>query len=174
LFDGKTLTGWRPQGGGTFTVIDGAIRGMSAENDPRVAMLMSDESFTDLTVRLKAKVVKGNSGFFVRTSKENMAAYEVEIDEAKGTGGFWETGPTGRKWVTGPSDNGPAKAGEWNEITASLHGHRIVFHVNGMKTMELLNDTQGRTEGVLGLQAHGSRRPTEVWFKDIEVMRKAR
>jgi hypothetical protein len=174
LWDGKTLAGWKAQGGGTFSIADGAIRGLSAADDPRVAMLMSDAAYGDLTVRLKAKMVQGNSGFFVRTSKENMAAYEVEIDEAKGTGGFWETGPNGRKWVTGPSDNGPARAGEFNEITASLHAHRIVFQVNGIKTMELLNDTPGRTEGHLGLQAHGSRRPTEVWFKDLELLVKAR
>ena len=25
-------------------------------------------------------------------------------------------------------------------------------------------------EGVLGLQAHGSKKPTEVWFKEIEIL----
>jgi hypothetical protein len=133
-------------------------------------MLLSKRSFQDLTVRLRFKMIKGNSGFFVRTDPANMAAYEVEIDEAKGTGGFWETGPNGRKWVSGPPDNAAVKAGEWNELTASLHGRRIVFHVNGAKTMELPDDRQGRLEGVLGLQTHGSKRPTEIWFKDIALL----
>jgi len=170
IWDGKTLAGWTPQGGGKFTIEDGAIHAQSLPDDPRIGMLISDQSFQDLTVRLRFKMIKGNSGFFVRTAKDNLAAYEVEIDEAKGTGGFWETGPIGRKWVTGPSDNAAVKAGDWNELTASLHGHRIAFHVNGIRTMFLPDDTQGRTEGHLGLQAHGSRRSTEIWFKDIAVL----
>jgi hypothetical protein len=170
LWDGKTVNGWKKQGGGEWSIVDGAIRGASLPEDTRVAMLLSEQSFTDLTVRLRYKMTKGNSGFFVRTDPSNMAAYEVEIDEAKGTGGFWETGPNGRKWVTGPEDNAAVKSGDWNELVASLHGHRIVFHVNGARTLFLPDDTAGRTEGVLGLQAHGSRRPTEMFFKDIEVL----
>jgi hypothetical protein len=172
LWDGKTLAGWspRPNSGGSFTVDDGAILAHSVDGDERIGMLLSDLSLTDFTVRLKFRMTKGNSGFFVRTDRTNMAAYEVEIDEFKGTGGFWETGPTGRKWVTGPEDNGSAKLNEWNELTASLHGHRIVFHVNGRKTLDLPNDTKGRTEGILGLQTHGSKKPTEIRFKDIELL----
>jgi hypothetical protein len=170
LWDGKTMAGWTPRGGGRFTIEDGAIHARSVEGDERIGYLVSDQSWTDSTTRLRFKMVKGNSGYFVRSAKENLAAYEVEIDELKGTGGFWETGPGGRKWVTGPEDNGSAAGGEWNEMTASLHGHRIVFHVNGRKTLDLPNDTQGRLEGHIALQTHGSKKPTEVWFKDMAVL----
>lgn len=170
LWDGKTMTGWSPRGGGRFTIEDGAIHARSVDGDERIGYLVSDQSWTDSTTRVRFKMVKGNSGYFVRSAKDNLAAYEVEIDELKGTGGFWETGPGGRKWVTGPEDNGGAVNGEWNEMTASMRGHRIVFHVNGRKTLDLPNDTQGRLEGHLALQTHGSKRPTEVWFKDIAVL----
>lgn len=169
LWDGKTFSGWKPQGGGHFGIEDGAIHAHSVDGDEKVGMLVSELSLTDFTVRLKFKMERGNSGFFVRTDPKTLAAYEVEIDEKKGTGGFWETGPGGRKWVTGPEDNGTVKPGEWNELTASLHGHRAVFHVNGATTLYLPNDTQGRTGGVLALQTHGARR-TSVWFKDIELL----
>jgi hypothetical protein len=164
------MTGWKHAGGGTSEIVDGAFKIASKADDPRIAMVLSEQSFKDLTVRLQFKIVKGNSGFFVRTDPSNMAAYEVEVDEIKRTGGFWETGPNGRKWVTGPDDNKAVRAGEWNQLTASLHGHRIVFHVNDTKTLELPEDAQGRLEGVLGLQAHGSKNPTEVWFKSIQVL----
>ncbi len=170
LWDGKTMAGWTPRGGGKFTIEDGAIHAQSVDGDERIGYMVSDQSWTDSTTRVRFKMVKGNSGYFVRSDKGNLAAYEVEIDEIKGTGGFWETGPTGRKWVTGPEDNGSAIGGEWNEMTASLHGHRIVFHVNGRKTLDLPNDTQGRLEGHIALQTHGSKKPTEVWFKDVAVL----
>ena len=170
LWDGKTMTGWTPRGGGEFTIEEGAIHARSVDGDERIGYLVSDQSWGDSTTRLQFKMVKGNSGYFVRSDKTNLAAYEVEIDESKGTGGFWETGPGGRKWVTGPEDNGGAVGSEWNEMTASLHGHRIVFHVNGRTTLNLPDDTAGRVDGHIALQTHGSKKPTEVWFKDIAVL----
>ncbi len=167
LWNGKDLEGWAARGGGSWKVEEGAIHGASTPADDRVAFLVSDASFKDLTVRLKFKILKGNSGFFVRADREKLAAYEVEIDEAARTGGFWETG--GRNWVTGPEDNAAVVPNDWNELTASLHGHRIVFHLNGVKTVDLPDDVRGRLEGHLALQAHG-RRPTDVWFKDVEIL----
>jgi hypothetical protein len=76
--------------------------------------------------------------------------------------------------VTGPEDNAGVAANDWNELAASLHGHRIVFLLNGKQTVNLPNDTQGKLEGHIALQAHGAKRPTEVWFKDIEVLEPAR
>ncbi len=170
LFDGRTLDGWTRRGGSNFTVEDGAIHGVSAPGDARPGYVVSDRTFRDVTARLKFRIAHGNSGFFLRAAKENLAGYEVEIDEKERTGGFWEVG--GRNWVTGPADNAGVMAGDWNLLTASLHGHRIVFHLNGIQTVNLPNDTAGRLEGHIALQAHGSKRPTDIQFKDIEVMEK--
>jgi hypothetical protein len=173
MWSGKDLKGWTTQGGASITVEDGAAHLVSTEK-PEIGMMLTQKPLKDFTVRMKFEILKGNSGVFLRTDPKDLASYEVEVDSEKRTGGFWETGPNGRKWVTGPEDNRAVKAGEWNELTASLHGHRIVFHVNGIKTLDLPNDTQGRLEGVIGLQAHGSRRPTDVWYKDIELLEKAK
>jgi hypothetical protein len=100
-----------------------------------------------------------------------MASYEIEIDAEKRTGGYWEV--RGRNWVTGPEDNKNYKPGEWNTIVGSLHGHRIAFFLNGVKTVDLPNDWTGRTSGVLAMQSH-TRMETDVWFKDIEVLEKAK
>ena len=172
LWDGKTFNGWTVLPGGKWTIENGAIHGISVPDDPRIGFVMSEESFKDLTVRIGFKIPKGNSGFFVRTDPETRAAYEVEIDAAKRTGGFWET--RGRNWVTGPEDNANVRANDWNEIDAHLHGHRIVFHLNGSKTVDLPNDASGRREGRMGMQVHGSRNPTEVWFREVSVLEKAK
>jgi hypothetical protein len=171
LWDGRTLSGWQPRGGAEWKVEDGAIHARSLAADPNIGALVSEASFKDLTLRVRFKLVKGNSGVFTRADAKTLAGYEEEIDDAKRTGGFWESG--GRKWVTGPEDNAGVKPGEWNELTASLHGHRIVFHLNGVKTVDLPNDAQGRAEGRIALQCHGNKRETEIWFKDIAVLQPA-
>lgn len=169
VFNGKSLDGWKHSGGGSFQVEDGAIHAKSSE-DPRIGMVVSDASFGDVTARVIFKIADGNSGFFLRMHPETNAGYEVEIDSGKRTGGLWES--RGRMWITGPEDNAGVIPNEWNELTASLHGSRIVFRLNGSKTADLPDDAQGRKEGRLALQAHGSKRPTEVWFKSVEVLAK--
>jgi hypothetical protein len=171
LWDGKTLNGWTVTGPAKWTIENGAIHGQSVPNETAAGFLVGKEPFKDLTVRWKVQINKGNSGFFVRPDPSNMAAYEVEIDAEKRTGGFWEV--RGRNWVTGPEDNKNYKPGEWNTMAASLRGHRITFFLNGIKTVDLPNDSTGRTEGVLAMQCH-TRMETDVWFKDIEVLEKAR
>lgn len=169
-WDGKTMEGWSRSGGGTWTIEDGAIHAQSAPADPRVGFLISDRSFKDLTARVKFKIAKGNSGFFFRANKSNLAGYEAEIDATKGTGGLYEAG--GRKWITAPADNAVSKANDWNDLVVSAHGRRVVIHVNGVKTVDLPDDVQGSTEGRLALQVHG-KWETEVWFKDIEILEPA-
>ncbi len=168
LWDGSSLKGWTPSGGAQWTVEQDAIHAVSSTTDPKISFLRFEESFGDVTARVRFKIPKGNSGFFVRVDPVKFAGYEVEIDAEKRTGGFWDT--AGRNWVTGPEDNANVRKDDWNEITAHLHGHRIVFHLNGVTTVNLPNDAVGRTEGYIALQSHGAKWPTEVWFKDIAVL----
>ncbi len=172
IWDGHTLTGWNSTGGASWKIEDGALHAHSLPDNPQIGFLINDHDYGDVTVRVRFKMIKGNSGLFVRTDPKTMAAYEVEIDEAKRTGGFWESG--GRKWITGPEDNAAVKPGDWNELVASFHGHRVVFHLNGVKTVDLPDDAQGRTSGRIALQCHGSKRESEIWFKDVAVLAPAR
>jgi hypothetical protein len=167
IWDSRTFDGWTTRGGAKWTIEDGVIHGKSTDSEA-IGFVVSDLAIKDATVRVKFKIASGNSGFFVRAEHKTLAGYEVEIDAQKGTGGFWEVG--GRRWVTGPEDNAAVKSDDWNDLTASVHGDRIVFHLNGLKTVDLPKDTQGRKEGHIAIQAHGSKRPTEVWFKDIAIL----
>lgn len=168
LWDGRSWNGWTREGQGEWSIEDGAIHARSL-GDSRGGFLISERSFADATARLRFKLVRGNSGFFLRMDPKTRLSYEAEIDEAKGTGGLFE--PGGRRWIAGPEDNAAVRAGEWNELAASIHGGRVVFHLNGIKTVELVDDAGGRKQGRLALQVH-SRRPTEIWFKDIEILSK--
>ena len=69
LFDGKTLKGWHEFGQqGCWSVKDGVIVGRS--DAPKLYPdLVSDEPYGDFTVRLKFKMISGNSGFYFRSEE---------------------------------------------------------------------------------------------------------
>ena len=173
LFDG-TMKGWTKQGPGNWTIENGAFHAVSVPNEEKTGFMVHERSFTDGTFRVRFKMEpagNSNSGFFVRADPVTHAGYEVEIDEQKGTGGLFEVG--GRRWVDGPSDNAAMRKNDWNELVASTHGNRIVFHLNGIKTLDLPNDAQGRKQGNVILQLH-NKRTTNIWFKDVAVLEPAR
>jgi hypothetical protein len=173
LFDGKSLDGWTALPGGKWGVKDGVILGTSEHTDPRHGILISNEKYKDFTIRMKYKSVAGNSGFYFRVDKSGDAVtvhgFQAEIDPAKDIGGLYETG--GRAWVVQPTAEQVKKyfkPGEWNDMTVSAHGKRIVVTVNGIQTADLPDDP-GRLEGYLGLQLHGGM-DMHVEFKDIETL----
>jgi len=173
LYDYAALSGWHAIGGGKWEVKDGVIVGTSGASEKRHGLLVSDAVFKDFTVRLKFKALKGNSGFYFRVDETKDAVgvhgFQAEIDAEKDVGGLYET--AGRGWVIQPKPEDVKKwfkPGEWNDMTVSAHGRRIVVHVNGKKTAELLNDP-GRTQGHLALQLHGGM-DMNVEFKDIEIL----
>ncbi|MBI3209205.1 MAG: DUF1080 domain-containing protein [Candidatus Solibacter usitatus] len=174
LFDGKTMSGWEQKGPGKWTIEDGAFHAVSVDGETRTGTMMADRDVRDVTLRVMFRMLgkgESNSGIFVRADKTTLAGYEVEIDEKKGTGGLFEVG--GRRWVTGPEDNAALRVNDWNEMIASLHGDRLVFHLNGIKTLDLPNDTQGKKEGRIALQIH-NKRTTEIFFKDVAILEKAK
>ena len=173
IFDGGSLKGWHTLPGGKWQVHDGVIVGTSSKEEKRHGLLVTDRRYDDFTARLKFKVLKGDSGFYFRVDKVQSAVavhgFQAEIDMGDEVGGLYETG--GRAWVVkpGPEDvKKYFKPQQWNEMTVSAHGRRIVVHVNGCKTAELKND-QGRLEGHLALQMHGGQ-DMQVMFKDVDIM----
>ncbi len=175
LWDGETLKGWHPVGGGKWTVEDGAMVARNQKSQPKHGHLFLDEQKKDFTVRLKYKSIKGNSGLYFRTEKRpgniGIAGFQAEIDATKDAGGLYET--SGRAWVVQPKPEHVKKyfrPGEWNAMTVSARGRRLVVHVNDTRTAELGNDP-GRTEGYIALQLHGGQ-DVEIYFKDIEILTK--
>lgn len=176
LFDGKTLSGWRAIGKGTWTVVDGAIKGVNASVEKDYGHLVSADSFKDFVVRLKYKAVSGNSGLYFRIAEKGFSGvtgFQAEIDPLKDAGGLYET--NGRSWVSQPKAEDVKRwyrPGQWNTMTVHAHGGRIKVDVNGYQTAELVDDP-GRTEGPFALQVHGGQ-DVEVWFKDIEILGEAK
>ena len=174
LMDGKTLEGWHPVGDGKWTVEDGAFVGR-ANNEKLYGLLVSDEQFKDFSVRFKFKVVRGDSGFYIRTVIKNpdeAHGLQVQVGKAgSGVGGIYES--YGRAWIDRKTPEEEAKFSkddDWNELIIDAVGGNVVVHVNGVKTAELKDDPS-RPEGNFALQMH-SGDVMHVMFKDIEMLAK--
>ena len=172
LWDGKTLSGWRPIGRGAWQIQAGAIHGLHAEAERHYGHLVTDRPYTNFTARLKFKSVKGNSGFYFRIEEKGasgVSGFQAEIDPRNDIGGLYET--NGRGWVVKPKAADIQewfKPGDWNEMVVTANGTRVTVQVNGRKAAELSNDALGRLHGKLALQLHGSQE-VDVWFKDLEI-----
>ena len=79
-----------------------------------------------------------------------------------------------RKIMFGVGDqdslNAVMKAGEWTDYVLRCQGSRIQIWINGYKTIDYLeeDDTIERT-GIIALQIHASRDPSEIWYKNIYI-----
>ncbi len=172
LWDGKTLAGWHVIGKGDWKIENGSIRGIQTKDEPDYGHLVTDGSFTDFTIRLKFKSLKGNSGLYFRIEEKGfsgVSGFQAEIDAANDVGGLYET--NGRSWVSQPTPEQVAswfKPGEWNEMTVTAKGGHVAVHINGIKSAELENDP-GRKDGRFALQIHGGQ-DVDVRFKDIEIL----
>ena len=174
IFNGKDLGGWLPLPGGEWTVRNGAIVGTSPRSERRHGILLSKDTFKDFTVRCRLRVHSGDSGFYFRAERVpsgvSVHGFQAEVDETGETGGLYETG--GRGWVVQPDadivQRANHKKGEWSALIVSAHGRRVVVHLNGVKTAELMKD-KGRLEGHLGLQLHGGQH-MHVEYKHLEML----
>jgi len=172
LWDGKTLNGWHLIGKGDWQITDGVIHATHARDEKEFGHLVTDRGFSDFTVRLKYKAVKGNSGLYFRIEEKGfsgVSGFQAEIDAEKDAGGLYET--NGRAWVSQPAAADVKKwfrPQDWNTMTVSARGRRITVAVNGHQSAELLDDP-GRTAGRIALQLHGGL-DVEVDFKEIEIL----
>jgi hypothetical protein len=171
LFDGATLAGWHPVGGGRWSVEDGVIVGRSAPEEPRHGLLVSDGVFADFEVTFEYLVHEGDSGFYFRVEPVGGAlgvrGFQVEVDDAE-PGGLYETG--GRAWVIKPAP-GEAQAwhrrGAWNQVTLRAVGPGVKVTVNGTVTAEL-DDPDGNRRGHFALQLHGGQ-AMHVRYRNIRL-----
>jgi len=98
----QPLTGWKHEGGGKFEFIDGAWKGTHPGGGSDLGFLVSDREYSDFTMKLRYKIVKGSSGVFFRMgdrAKREMG-YEVQVDPARDPGGLQAPGPRG--WLVTP------------------------------------------------------------------------
>ncbi len=200
LFNGRDLAGWR--GDKEFwSVQDGAITAKTTA-DSRLTkekyntfLIWEGGQPADFELRLKYKIVGGNSGVQYRSrvideAKFIVSGYQADIDASpKYTGMNYEEkaraflAQRGEK-VTVAADGkkeaekfgdpvdlqAKVKNEDWNDYRIVAKGNHLQHFVNGVLMSEVIDNQKDKatTSGVLALQAHANFAMT-IQFKDIQL-----
>lgn len=195
LFDGKTLEGWK--GNDKFwSVKDGAITGQTTKENPtsgNTFLIWQGGEIADFELKLQFKIVGGNSGVQYRSTDHGnhvVGGYQADFDagggyigilyEEKGTRGIMagrtqkvEFASDGKKTVTGKTGEeqeikDSIKKEDWNTLEVIAKGPRLVHKINGITTVDVTDNTEGKAKasGILALQLHAGP-PMVVQFKEI-------
>ncbi len=196
LFDGKTLTHWdgRPD---FWSVEDGAIVGTTTNERPtkgNTFCFYRRELLGDFELRIQWKIEGGNSGIQFRSRDFGnwvCGGYQADIDSGgRYTGILYEERgrailaevnekvqrtADGKKKVVGHFSGVEAikaavKQGDWNETRVVAKGNHILQQINGVTTMELIDDEVAKRAdgGVLALQLHAGP-PMKIRFRSIRA-----
>ena len=193
IFDGKTLEGW--SGNKKFwSVKDGTITGQTTKENPTEGntFLIWKDEVADFELRLKFKIVGGNSGIQYRSSDKGnhvVHGYQADIDSGdQYIGILYEEGrrsilaergnkveitEKGEKKVVGKTEDSAAilkdiKKEDWNEYVVIAKGRHLVQKINGHTTIDVTDNEKEKStlRGILALQLHAGP-PMTVQFKEI-------
>jgi hypothetical protein len=195
IFNGKSLEGW--SGNEKFwSVKDGSITGQTTAENPtqgNTFLIWKAGEVKDFELRLKFKIVGGNSGIQYRSvDKGNhvVNGYQADIDsgetyigilyEEGGRGILAQRGDKvtigadGKKEVTGKTGESKeiaaaVKKEDWNEYVVIAQGNHLVQKINGHTTVDVTDSESGKAKasGILALQLHAGP-PMTVQFKEIQ------
>ncbi len=199
LFDGKSLKHW--DGNPKFwSVQDGAITGITTKDNPtkgNTFIIWRGGTLDDFELRLKFKIVGGNSGIQYRSKDrgnwvvggyqgdfESGTTYSGILYEEKGRGILAQRGQKTEVVTNGDKHKVHVvgslgdtadiqkviKMEQWNDYKIIARGYEFTHVINGRVTAQVTDlDKKKRTEsGILALQLHAGP-PMNVQFKDIRI-----
>jgi hypothetical protein len=199
LFNGKDLSDWKGDMS-RWRVEDGAITGYTTPDNLlkyNTFLIWKGGEPADFELRLKYKIVGGNSGVQYRSKvvdpdKFVVSGYQADIDssprytgmnyEEKGReflarrGWRVEIAEDGKKTETkiGDADKLQAKVKQedWNDYTIVAKGNRLTHIINGEVMSEVIDNQKDKAAkaGVIALQVHQGP-AMKVQFKDIQLKR---
>ncbi len=173
LFNGKNLDQWIVDTPGLWSVENGVIVGRSPGlkyND----FLRTKKQYKNFVLRaafqMKDATGKANSGIQFRSApiagSHEVIGYQADMGE-----GYWGClydESRRKKVLAGPSGAAPVKDG-WNTYVITAKGNRITLELNGVKTVEWVEEDAGIAgSGFIALQLH-SGPAFEMRFKGLEI-----
>lgn len=181
LLQDESLSLFEKKGGtAEYILKDGILTGIAANDIPNT-FLTTKEQYENFVLSFSVKVDERlNSGVQIRSlpfidknGYEMLRGYQVEIDPSKRawSGGIYEE--RARGWIgnlaANPKGRAAFKNGEWNEYFIDVRGNHVRVWVNGVCTVNLIDD-QGE-KGHIGFQVHAiydeSHAGATVQWKDV-------
>ena len=171
LFNGKDLSGWvTPDDKELFSVEDGEIVGRTRAGQlKKNEFLVTDRAYGNFTLKLKVKILGGNSGVQFRSVRDpdgRVTGPQADIAE-----GYW-----GSLYYEGygmliryPQEYARdlVRKGDWNDLTLTVRGKHAVATLNGRIVFDV-TDPKFAESGVIALQVHAGP-AMEVRFKDLLI-----
>ena len=164
LFDGRSLSGWSPEQSAKWRVAAGVLIGDAGED----GWLRSSRQFENFLLKIEYRdSPKGNSGIFLRATKESnlgdpsnpAGSYELQINNED------------EKWATGSIENfiqrlvpvNPAP-NQWHSYDVEVRGDHLVATLDGTKVLDG-RDSKFKV-GYIGFQHH---KDNKIEFRNIKV-----
>jgi len=199
LFNGKSLEGWEGNPAFWSVDDGGCITGQTTAENPtkgNTFLIWTGGKVADFELRCEFKINGGNSGIQYRSEelpdqKWVIRGYQADFDDSgKWTGSLYEEKGRGVLAKRGSKVKIPAgekpeivgttaseedilakvKAGDWNEYVIIADGNHLVQKLNGITTVDLIDEDaeKGKSEGLLALQVHQGP-PMTVQFRNIRI-----
>jgi hypothetical protein len=149
LFNGKDLTGWKPDPDGHWKIEDGVLA-----YDGKGRSLVTEKDYGNFILMVDWKITpKGDSGIYLRGQPQ------VQIwDHPEGSGGLWNDGVKALKKADKP-------IGEWNHFEIRVEGGLVTVLLNGELVVDRYAKKFKSARGPILLQHHGN----PLWFKNIYI-----
>lgn len=176
LFDGKSFTGWEGPLD-SFRIEDGAIvAGTLEKKIDKNQFLSTLATYSDFELRLSFKMIgeSPNAGVQFRTKRipdhHEVIGYQADMG-GKYWGALYDESRR-RKVLVGPDLEAvmaKVNLNEWNEYVIRAEGPHIQLWLNGMKTVDYMEEDDSiDRSGIIAVQVH-SGAPMEAWYKDIRL-----
>ncbi len=180
LFDGKSLSGWRPsENKETWSVQDGTLMTHGARSHLFYVGSVANGDFKNFELKAKVRTQPGsNSGIFIHTEYQEegwpQKGYECQVINSNPKvepGKYVEHKMTGSLYAVRNVWKSPAKDNEWFDYNIVIQGKTIRVYINGVQTVDYTepNDINpsGNRSGTFALQGHDP--DSIVQYKDIRV-----
>jgi hypothetical protein len=169
LFNGTNFDGWAAEPEYWKIDADGVMHGHTP-GTPEHHYDYTTNNFADFELHADVRLVGNNSGICIRIAPANfdsVPGYQVDMGEGY-WGCLWEEHGRG-KVVNYPKEKADklVRKDDWNHYYVRAQGHHIQAWLNGVKTIDVV-DEKGLLAGPIGFQlCHGVGKMTDASFKNV-------
>ena len=187
LFNGKDLSGWKPNVyPDSWSVVDGTIRARATKESSHLFFVGDRpegfESFKDFELEVTARSEpNSNGGIFIHTGYATVSAaqrlskgYEIQLNSSPR-----ERRKTGSLYAIVDLDKSPVDESKWFTVLITVRGKRITVQIDGQKVVDYIEPENvqpppGRPGrkldpigGAIALQAHDP--GSTFYFRSIRL-----